>query len=77
MPCTIEYAKHYYPANLFEDMKTIMFCDKLYSCVADPDTFLRADYGDYLQLPPKEERVWKHHPVVIDIHHNYEDIGHV
>ena len=74
VPSTIEYAKHYYPSNLFDDMKTIDFCQKHYLCVADPDAFLRADYGDYMQLPPEEERVWKHHPIIIDFEHNYEEL---
>jgi lipopolysaccharide cholinephosphotransferase len=73
-PSTIEYAKHYYSADLFENMGTITFCGKEYSCVADPDAFLRADYGDYMQLPPEEERMWKHHPIIIDLEHNYEEI---
>lgn len=73
-PSTIEFAKHYYSADLFENMGTITFCGKEYSCVADPDAFLRADYGDYMQLPPEEERTWKHHPIIIDLEHNYEEI---
>ena len=56
------------------DMKVIDFCQKSYLCVADPDAFLRADYGDYMQLPPEEERVWKHHPIIIDFEHNYEEL---
>ena len=74
VPSTIEYAKHYYPADLFECMGKICFCGKAYSCVADPDVFLRADYGDYMQLPPEEERVWKHHPIIVDFEHNYEEL---
>ena len=74
VPSTIEYARHYYPANLFENMKQISFGNRMYCCVADPDAFLRADYGDYMQLPPEEERVWKHHPIIIDFEHNYEEL---
>lgn len=73
-PSTIISAKHYYPADSFENMGSVSFCGKTYSCVADPDVFLRVDYGDYMQLPPEEERVWKHHPVIIDLQHNYEEI---
>lgn len=71
---TISDAKKHYAANLFENMGTITFCGKEYACVADPDGFLRADYGDYMQLPPEEERTWKHHPIIIDLEHNYEEI---
>lgn len=74
-PSTIESARRYYPANLFNSMKTIEYCQKTYSCVADPDAFLRVDYGEYMQLPPEEERVWKHHPIIIDFEHNYEELN--
>jgi lipopolysaccharide cholinephosphotransferase len=56
-------------------MKTIEYCQKTYSCVADPDSFLRIDYGEYMQLPPEEERVWMHHPIIIDFEHNYEELN--
>lgn len=73
-PSTIECSRKYYPANLFEDMKTIEFNGKQYMCVADTDATLRVEYGDYMQLPPEEERVWKHHPLLIDFEHNYEEL---
>lgn len=74
-PNTIGCSRKFYPANLFEDMKTIEFNGKQYMCVADADTILRIEYGDYMQLPPKEERVWKHHPILIDFERNYEELS--
>ncbi|MCI7135723.1 MAG: LicD family protein [Candidatus Limivicinus sp.] len=74
-PSTIECSRRYYPADLFENMRTIEFSSKTYQCVSDPDTVLRIDYGDYMQLPPVEERVWKHHPIVIDFEQNYEELS--
>lgn len=73
-PNTIGCSRKFYPANLFEDMKTIEFNGKQYMCVADADTILRIEYGDYMQLPPEEDRVWKHHPILIDFEHNYEEL---
>ena len=74
-PNTIECSRRYYPSNLFENMKTIEFNGKRYMCVADPDSILRIEYGDYMQLPPEEDRVWKHHPILIDFEHNYEELS--
>lgn len=74
-PSTIAWSRRYYPADLFENMGTIVFNGKRYMCVSDPDSILRLDYGDYMQLPPEEERVWKHHPVLIDFEHNYEELN--
>lgn len=72
---TISSSRHYYPADLFDNMKTINFNGKRYQCVADTDAALRVEYGDYMQLPPVEERVWKHHPIVIDFEYNYEELN--
>ena len=74
-PSTIRSSRKYYPANLFENVKTIEFNGKQYMCVADADSTLRVEYGDYMQLPPEEDRVWKHHPFLIDFEHNYEELS--
>lgn len=73
-PSTIGSAKNYYTPKLFENIGTVDFCGGAYACVADPDGFLRVDYGDYMQLPPEEARTWTHHPIVIDFSSNYEEL---
>ena len=73
-PSTIIDAKVYYPADMFSELRTIAFCGKAYCCVTDYDRILRVNYGDYMQLPPEEERTWKHHPLVLDFEHNYEEL---
>jgi len=35
---------------------------------------LRRQFGDYMQFPPEEERTWRHHPVLIDFEHNYDEL---
>lgn len=74
-PCTIKSAKEYFPSNLFSDMKSISFCGKEYCCIGDTDEYLRLCYGEYWELPPVEERIWKHHPILIDFERNFEAIG--
>lgn len=74
-PSTIGAARKYHDAALFEKLQQIQYCGKQYCCAADFDAFLRLEYGDYMQLPPKEERVWKHHPIIIDFEHNYEELN--
>ena len=37
-----------------------------YSIPADYDTFLRREYGNYMQLPPEEQRVGRHYVMDID-----------
>ena len=75
-PSTIIDAQKKYPSNMFTKLKTIEFCGKEYLCVADPDTVLRIDYGDYMALPPEPEGTWKHHPIILDFEHDLEEIEH-
>lgn len=70
-PSTIEDAGIYYDSDLFDQMIDIEFAGQKCMCVTKYDKFLRRRYGDYMQLPPEEERVLKHHPIVVDMHHNY------
>lgn len=73
-PCTIRSCKWYYPPDLFQNLDYIEFNGKQYLSVKDYDSYLKISYGDYMQLPPEEERVWKHHPIIIDFEHNYEEL---
>ena len=74
--CTLDCLKKYYPSDMFNRLILLEFNQKKYLSVKDTDTVLRVEYGDYMQLPPKEERVWKHHPLEIDFTHNYEELHH-
>lgn len=73
-PCTIRDCKRYYPNDLFKNRVKLEFENKKYCAFKDYDLFLTTRYGDYMQLPPEEERVWKHHPIIIDFEHSYEEL---
>ncbi len=36
------------------------------------DNYLKEDFGDYMSLPPVEERVSLHSAEVVDLHNSYE-----
>ena len=74
-PCTFYDLKRCYPADLFDHLERIPFNGKEYFAVRDRDTFLTTRYGDYMQLPPEEARVWKHRPLLVDLEHNYEELN--
>ncbi len=40
----------------------------------DYDKWLTISYGDYMQLPPPEERVYRHDAIFIDLEHSYKHI---
>lgn len=73
-PSTMNAARNYYPADIFENLTLINFEGKQYYAYQDYDKCLRIEYGNYMELPPKEERVWKHTPIIIDFEKNYDDI---
>lgn len=72
-PCDANCCKLFYPADIFDSLIKMEFNGKQYSAFKDYDNVLKIQYGDYMQLPPKEERVWAHHPLIIDFKHNYEE----
>ena len=74
-PSTIRDCGLLYPPDLFDRLKPMPFRGKQYPAVEDYDLALRLEYGDYMRLPPEEERVWKHHPILVDFHRNYEELS--
>lgn len=73
-PNTIEECCDYFDSDIFDEITDIHFRNKKYHTVKDKDKMLQQCYGNYMELPPKEERVWRHHPIVIDFEKNYEEL---
>ena len=48
------------PAFCFDKYVTCQFEDCEVMAIADYDLYLKAAYGDYMQLPPEEKRVSHH-----------------
>lgn len=63
-----------FAADMADAYVDLPFEDGAFMCFAGWDDHLRRKFGDYMQLPPMEERAWKHHPIVIDFEHNYEEL---
>ena len=59
--------------DMLDSYVDLPFEDGEFMCFAGWDDHLRRKFGDYMQLPPEEERTWKHHPILIDFEHNYEE----
>lgn len=54
------YASWTIPAECFETLKAAQFEDDTFSIPGNADLYLKAAYGDYMQLPPVEERGNQH-----------------
>lgn len=50
-------SNRYFSASLFDDLADIEFEGRFYSAFRDYDSYLTNTYGNYMQLPPVEERV--------------------
>ena len=69
--------KKTFSPDMLESYVYLPFEDGEFMCYAGWDDHLRRKFGDYMKLPPESERVWKHHPIIIDFEHNYEEIPEV
>lgn len=74
VPCTVKFCKKYYPADLFDEYVLTDFNGRQYYRTKNFQGFLESMYGDYMTLPPVEERTWKHHPILIDFENTYEKL---
>ena len=71
---TIAGLKFTLSPDYFEHLIKIPFENSLFSCSEYYDQALKTQYKDYMKLPPKEQQAWKHHPLILDFQHNYEDV---
>ena len=63
-----------YPSDMMDDFTNMSFQGREFPCCKDWDSQLGVLYGDYMTLPPEEERTWKHHPIILDFEHDYEEL---
>ncbi len=60
-----------FPQEWFEQPTYLDFEGHSMPVPADTDQYLKISFGDYMQLPPEEERVARHNAVFIDLEHSY------
>lgn len=72
---TTESLQQICPPDLMDDIINLEFEGRQFCSTRKYDEWLKLQFGDYMQLPPLEERGWTHHPIVIDFEHNYEELA--
>ena len=72
---TLDGLRHEMPSDLPSCYKRIKFENREYMCYDNCTGLLTAWYGDYTVLPPEENRVWKHKPIIVDFSHNIDELG--
>lgn len=58
--CEAMFAKHNLNKEVFNDYIDIEFENRKFKTMVGYDSYLRAIYGDYMKLPPEEQRVTHH-----------------
>lgn len=67
-----DYAKSVFPRAALCRRQEAAFRDGKYPISEDYDTVLRTLYGQYMVLPPEEERTIKQHAILVDLERSYE-----
>lgn len=70
---TYKYMKNLYPKDFFEDVVYKEFEGHLMPLPIGYDGYLSMAFGDYMKLPPEEERVPKHDAVYINLRQSYKE----
>ena len=70
------FAKNVYSRALLKERTMRRFEEGKYPIPAGYDALLTILYGDYMKLPPMEERAIKQHAILIDLHQSYEMYEH-
>ncbi len=63
--------RQHFPRKWFEEPAYLEFAGQMMPVPADYEQWLSVSYGDYMQLPPEEERVFRHDLVFVDLEHSY------
>lgn len=70
------YGKNVYPRSYFTQRTEMEFAGGKYPVSEHYDALLRQLYGDYLVLPPEDQRAIKQHAILVDLEHSYEHYRH-
>lgn len=61
-----------FPPDVADEYVELEFEGQKFMCFKKWDEFLTTMFGDYMTLPPEDQRSWQHHPLVLDFEHCYE-----
>lgn len=71
-----DYAKNVYPRAYFLERTNMTFENGLFPVSAHYDVLLRQLYGEYMNLPPEDQRAIKQHAILVDLENSYETYLH-
>ena len=71
------YDKSVFSRKLFENTKDCIFERQTFKIFENSDGILKQLYGDYMSLPPENERKCKVHAQIVDLENSYEKYNDV
>ena len=70
------FDKNVFPRAFFTDTVRMPFEDGSYPVSRHYDQLLKQLYGEYMVLPPEDQRALKQHAILIDLNRSYEEYRH-
>lgn len=70
------FEKNVFPRKYFTETVRMPFEDGQYPVSKYYDALLKQLYGDYMVLPPEDQRAIKQHAILIDLERSYEEYRH-
>lgn len=67
-----DYGKNVYPREFFLRRTEMAFGQETYPVPRQYDALLRQLYGDYMEIPPPQQRICKQHVILVDLDNSYE-----
>ena len=61
------YGKWVIPSTCITELCELPFEGECFPCPKGYDQYLRATYGDYMIMPPEEERQSRHQPAAVQL----------
>ena len=69
--CSSNYMKSIYERAWITEVNDTMFEDAFFLVSSHYDELLSCLYGDYMKIPPPEDRVCKEHAAILDLDQPY------
>lgn len=70
------FDKSVYPSCCFAGAVQTAFADSNYPIPVGYDALLKILYGDYMRIPPEEERLCKRHSILVDLRKSWQEYEH-
>ena len=72
---TFESLHRTYTPGLLSSFTTMRFEDMDAMVMSRWEEWLEKKFGDYMKLPPSDEQIWKHHPIILSFDKNYDELS--